>query len=156
MKIIIDSREQHAFTFQGNRYADVQIERGALQSGDYSLAGLPDRIAVERKELNDLVTCLGKERERFTRELERARGYDLFAVVVEGSWQDLAHGQYRSRFNPHSACQSVIAMMARYHVPFILAGGRAAAEYLTWSMLRQYLEVARKRWKAIVEAHEVA
>lgn len=131
MKIIVDSREQSPFSFQGKFYADIQIETGTLATGDYSLAGLTDKAAVERKELADLVQCLGRERERFERELIRAQGLDCFAVVVEAGWQELAGGQYRSKLNPHSACQSVAAFTARYGTPFYFVGSRAAAEYCT-------------------------
>lgn len=153
MLIIADSREQHPFSFSGPRYPGIMVEKGTLALGDYSLAGLADRVAVERKELSDLVQCLGRERKRFERELQRGMGLDAFAVVVEAAWADLAGGNYRSRLNPHAACQSVAAFMARYRVPFLFAGSRAAAEYVTWSLLRQYLEGARRRWKAIIGAH---
>lgn len=156
MKILIDNREQRPFSFQGKHYAGVEIKAGTLYSGDYSLAGLEDKIAVERKELSDLVQCLGRERERFERELMRAAGMECFAVVVESSWPELAHGDYSSRINPHAACQSVAAFIARYKIPFFFAGSRAGAEYATWSILRQYLEGARKRYAAIIQAHEAA
>ena len=156
MKILIDSREQTPFTFQGKTYADVQTETATLATGDYSLAGLTDKIAVERKSLADLVQCLGRERERFERELIRAAALDCFAVVIEADWRELAQGQYRSQLNPHSACQSIAAFTARLKIPFIFSGSRAGAEYMTWSVLRQYLEGARKRLRAIVKAHEAA
>lgn len=152
MTILVDSREQKPFTFEHERY-DVQIQPGALTVGDYSLAGLQDKVAVERKSLPDLVGCLGRERERFERELLRGAALDAFAVVVEGSWSDLANGNFRSQLNPHAACQSTLAFMARYRVPFLFAGSRAAAEYAAWGFLRQYLEGARKRWASIVKAH---
>ena len=41
----------------------------------------------------------------------------------------------------------------REQEPFPFAGTRPAAEYLTWSFLRQYLEGARRRLKAITRAH---
>lgn len=154
MRIIIDTREQLPFLFQGARYEGVTTERLALQAGDYSLAGLTDKIAIERKSIDDLVNCLGRERERFTRELQRGAAYDFFAVLVEADWQSLAKGEYKSRFNPHSACQSVAALMARYGVPFVFAGSRKAAEYIAWSLLRQYLEGIRKRLAAILKAHD--
>ena len=153
MKVIVDSREQAPFTFRHEKYAGTVAETGALDTGDYSLAGLIDRVAVERKSLPDLVACLSRERERFERELQRAAALDAFAVVVEASWADLAAGQYRSQLNPHSACQSVLAFTVRYRTPFIFAGSRAGAEYVTWGFLRQYLESARKRWGSIVKAH---
>ena len=153
MKVVIDSREQVPFAFEHEKYAGTVAEVGALDTGDYSLAGLTDRVAVERKSLPDLVACLGRERERFERELQRAAALDAFAVVVEAAWADLAGGQYRSQLNPHSACQSVLAFSCRYRIPFMFAGSRAGAEYVCWGFLRQYLESARKRWGAIVKAH---
>ena len=155
MTILVDSREQKPFTFENERY-DVQIQPGTLTVGDYSLAGLQDKVAVERKSLPDLVQCLGRERERFERELQRGMALDAFTVVVEASWSDLASGNFRSRIHPHAACQSVLAFMARYRVPFLFAGSRPAAEYSVWGFLRQFLEGARKRWGAIVAAHDDA
>ena len=152
MKILVDTREQRPFTFEHERY-DVQIQPGTLSVGDYSLAGLQDKVAVERKSLPDLVGCLGRERERFERELQRGAALDAFAVVIEAGWADLAGGNFRSQLNPHAACQSTLAFMARYRVPFLFAGSRPAAEYSSWGFLRQYLEGARKRWASIVKAH---
>ena len=153
MRIVQDVREKQPFPFAERLYECVIVEVGTLAVGDYSLAGLTDRAAVERKSLPDLVQCLGRERDRFERELQRGRALDAFAVVVEASWADLAAGNYRSQLRPHAACQSVAAFMCRYRVPFLFAGSRAAAEYVTWSFLRQYLEGARRRWKAIARAH---
>lgn len=127
MRIIQDTREQAPFTFQ-YAWSKVELVCGTLTIGDYSLAGLEDKVAVERKELSDLVACLGRERERFERELQRGAALDAFTVVVEASWAELAGGKYRSQLNPHAACQSVLAFMGRYRVPFIFAGSRAAAE----------------------------
>ena len=153
MVVIQDSREQLPFTFEHERYADVQIQSGTLNIGDYSLRGLEDKVAVERKSLPDLVQCLGRERSRFERELQRGMALDAFTVVVEASWSDLASGNFRSQINPHAACQSVLAFMARYRLPFLFAGSRAAAEYSVWGFLHQYLASARKRWASIVKAH---
>ena len=151
MLIVVDSREQCPFPLTHERY-EAKTKQGALTVGDYSLAGLEDKVAVERKSLPDLVACLGRERERFERELMRGAALDAFAVVVEADWLMLARGEYRSQLKPHAACQSVLAFTARYRVPFLFAGTRGAAEYMTWGFLRQYLESARKRWRAIAKA----
>ena len=63
MLIVVDSREQCPFPFAHERYG-AKTKQGALTVGDYSLAGLEDKVAVERKSLPDLVACLGRERER--------------------------------------------------------------------------------------------
>ena len=85
-------------------------------------------------------------------EIERSRALESFCVVVEGSWQDLAQGQYRSQLRPQAACQSVASFMARMRVPFWFCGSRPAAEYCTWSFLRQYAEGQRQRLKAVEQA----
>jgi len=154
MRIVADSREQLPFVFGHPKYAGTAVEIGTLSVGDYSVGGLTDRVAVERKSLPDLVACLAAERARFERELQRAAALDAFCVVVEASWADLASGQYRSQLNPHSACQSVLAFEARYRIPFHFAGSRAAAEYCTWGFLKQYLAGALKRYGAIAKAAE--
>ena len=153
MKIVIDSREQLPFIFTGQRYEGVTTEPGALLIGDYSLAGLTDRVAVERKSLPDLIACLGRERDRFERELMRAAALDAFCVIVEADLATLLSGNYRSRLNPHAAAQSILAFTARYRVPFIFAGDRAGAEYLTHGFLYQYLQGVHKRLATIKKAH---
>jgi ERCC4-type nuclease len=73
MRILIDTREQEPYTFTGYEAA---TETATLPRGDYSLPGFQDRAAIERKSLNDLIGCLmGKDRERFERELARGRHY---------------------------------------------------------------------------------
>lgn len=153
MKVVIDTREQAPFAFSGDAYRGTEVVTGTLSVGDYSLFGLSDKIAIERKSLPDLVACLGRERERFERELLRARGLDCFAVVVEATWEELARGQYRSKLNPAAACQSVCAFVARWHIPFLFCGSRPGAEYVCHSLLRQYLQGAQARYRALVRAH---
>lgn len=151
MKIICDTREQAPFGFVGY---DCEMVAGTLTTGDYSLAGLLDRCAVERKSLDDLLGCLtGEGRERFERELARASGLECFAVVVEASMQDMAEGRYRSRMKPHAALQSVLAFQVRHSCPFIWCGNRAGAEYATYHFLRHYLRNAQERLRIVLRAH---
>lgn len=147
MRVIIDTREQQPFTFAG--HPDIATQPGALMCGDYSLAGFEERCAIERKSLQDLAQCLGRERERFRHELLRARGYDCFVVVVEASLLDLAQGRYRGALNPKAACHSVAAFTARLGIHFHFCGTRAAAESMTVALLRQYMNGAAHSIKAL-------
>lgn len=151
LKIVIDNREQAPFAFAGY---DCQTEPGTLTTGDYSIPGFSDCVAVERKSLSDLIGCLTSGRERFTRELERLRGYDAAAVVIEAGFSDLAAGRYRSRLNPEAARQSVYSMMAAYRIPFFFAGNRKEAERFTFDFLRHYARHAAARYKAIARLPE--
>jgi len=147
IRIVIDSREQEPFPFDGY---DAEVAPGTLQAGDYSLVGLEDMVAVERKSLPDLVACLGRERERFERELERLRAMESILLVVESPITDLATGQYRSKLNPKAALESVFAFMSRYRLPFYFAQDRRGAERATFSFLRHYWRTVERRYRAVV------
>jgi len=152
MRILIDTREQQPFSF--TRY-EVATEPATLPVGDYSLPGFEDRAAIERKSLEDLISCLmGSNRDRFERELYRGRHYDLFAVVVEATLADVLQGHYRSGMKAHAALQSVIAFQVRYRVPFVWAGNRKSAEYITYSLLSKYLREIGERFKQATKAQE--
>ena len=135
LSIVCDTREQRPYDFA--RFG-AAVERGILATGDYSLTGHEHRAAIERKSLDDLVGCLTVGRARFERELDRARALALFAVVVEASMEDVARGRYTSRMKPHAALQSILAFQVRYAVPFVWAGSRAGAEYVTYWTLQKY------------------
>ncbi len=149
LSIVCDSREQWPFLFAADSYAGTKVEQGTLATGDYSLRGLENRVAVERKgSLDELCLCLGRERERFERELARARGLDAFTVVIEGTWEDLVKGRYRSKMRPASACASIMAFMAR-GTSFMFCGSRNAAEWVTYSFLRFYAQDRIRELRAL-------
>ncbi|MFZ0931362.1 MAG: ERCC4 domain-containing protein [Syntrophobacteraceae bacterium] len=152
MNILIDAREQAPFTFE--RF-HAHIERLTLPAGDYSLPGFEDRVSIERKSLDDLIACLmNSNRARFERELARAQHYELFCVVVESSLDDVSKGRYRSEIKPHAALQSIFAFQIRYRVPFVWAGNRAGAEYVTYSLLEKFLGELEKRFRQATKAQE--
>ena len=148
MIILCDSREKTPYTF--TKYG-ATVERATLSTGDYSVAGLEQAAAVERKSLDDLVGCLmGDNRRRFERELMRGFMLDFFCVVIEGDLADVKARRYRSAMKPHSVLQSVCAFSVRYRVPFLWVGSREAGEYMTFSLLEKYhAEMERKRCEAL-------
>lgn len=135
MRLIIDTREQAPYTFATY---DVDIERGTLSTGDYSIHGFEDRVAVERKSLDDLIACLCVGRERFERELCRAKALDYFAVVVEAPFSDILAGRFRSRMTVNSAVETIAAFSTRYRTPFLFCGNRAGGERMTFSLLSKF------------------
>jgi len=152
MRILVDTREQAPFTFAGY---EAHPEPATLPVGDYSLPGFQDRAAVERKSLNDLIGCLmGKDRERFERELARGRHYDLFAVVVEAPLSAVSQGRYRSEMKAQAALQSIITFQVRYRVPFVWCGNRAGAEYMTYGLLSKFLREIGERYTLAVKTQD--
>lgn len=143
MKILIDTREQKPYSFETDSVT------GTLSTGDYSVCGLENHVSIERKELNDLIGCLSKGRERFERELFRGKSLDYFALVVEADLQDIANHAYRSKMLPRAVLQSLMTFSIRYKMPIWFCGNRQYAERITESLLTKYCKEIEKTWKAI-------
>lgn len=137
---IIDTREQLPLDL-----SPLRSERGTLQTGDYSLAGLTHIVAVERKSLADLIACVGQERERFEKEIQRLLAYETRAIVVEASFAQLEMGGWRSKVTPAAAVGSVLGWIAA-GVPVVFAGNREAAARQVSRLL--YI-TARRRWREL-------
>lgn len=147
LTIKIDTREQQPYGFENS-------EVGTIPIGDYSICGLENFIAIERKELNDLVSCLTTDRKRFERELHKARALDYFALVIEASLSDLANGHYRSQMGPKSAIQSLLAFSVRYRLPIFFCGNRKYGQRVTESLLCKYGREIEKKYKEITSTNE--
>lgn len=118
---IVDTREQLPLDL-----SPLSTISGTLTTGDYSIRGLEQHVAIERKSLPDLIGCVGQERERFDREIVRLLAYPVRGVVVEAPWSALEAGDWRSKVTPAAATGSVLGWIAQ-GVPFIFAGTRDAA-----------------------------
>ena len=140
--IKIDSREQRPYEFDNS-------EVGALTIGDYSICGLEDCISIERKELNDLISCLTSGRERFERELFKGKALDYFALIVEASLSDLANGNYRSQMGPKSAIQSLLAFSIRWRLPIFFCENRKYGQRVTESLLMKYANEIGKKYEHV-------
>jgi ERCC4-type nuclease len=146
--IIVDTREKAPFAFD---HEHVDVVSGTLSTGDCSLFGHEDEVAIERKSLDDLVGTLTHGRERFERELERMRSYVLRAVIIEGSWQDLADHHYVSLAHPSSIFGSVCCSHVDYLVPFLFCETRAIAGRVTERLIRRYAENLERNAEAAKE-----
>jgi len=129
--VAIDTREQKPYRF-------ARSEVKTLASGDYSIVGLEDRIAVERKTKPDAYSSLGQGRARFGRELQRLSRFDYAAVVIETSLPDFLRAPAFSRMNPRAAARSMIAWSVKYRVCVFFAGDRRHGNALTQQLLEKF------------------
>jgi len=151
--VIIDTREQNPFTFDAVRLDKAQQRNGqtsdtvqvlttraTLQTGDYSIQGLEDKIAIERKSAADLCQTITHGRDRFVRELERMQLMDFGMVVVETELsQLLTTPPDRSKIQPKTITRSVIAWQQRYkRIHWMFLPGRRAASNWTYRVLERY------------------
>ena len=116
--VIVDSREQTPWNLE-----PLRVEAGTLQTGDYSLAGdgLRDLIRIERKSLPDLIGVVGRDRERFEREIERLAAFPTRVLIVEANWSEIEAGDWRGKTTPKMVRNSLGSWMTR-GVNVVMAG----------------------------------
>ena len=99
----------------------LRVEVGTLATGDYSVLGLENVVAVERKSLSDLLGCIGGERERFDKEVQRLLAYPVRAIIIESTWGQIEAGNWKSKVTASAAIGSLLGWIAA-GVPIIMAG----------------------------------
>jgi ERCC4-type nuclease len=137
--IIIDTREQEPYSFDPRLAGAV---RRALPAGDYSVVGLEQRVAVERKSLDDFVSTVIHARRRFRDELRKLANYRAACVVVEGGVADVLLQRYRGEAHPNAVIGNALSILFDYNVPVLFCGNRQAA----CQFVQAYLLAAHARW----------
>lgn len=122
--VVIDTREQEPYSFNPDLVRPV---RRALPAGDYSVAGLEDSVAVERKTLDDFVGTVMRARGRFYRELRKLERYARACVVVEANLEDVMARRYRCGAHPNAILGSTLAIAIDFGIPVYFCSSRQAA-----------------------------
>ena len=135
---LIDTREQCPLDL-----SPLAVEAATLATGDYSVKGLEHIVAIERKGLSDLLGCIGRERERFEKEIQRLLAYPCRCLVVEATWYDIEAGSWRGDITPAQALGSLLGWIVQ-GVPVLMAGDHERAGRYVARML---LLAARRRWR---------
>jgi ERCC4-type nuclease len=100
-------------------------------------------VAVERKSLSDCLGCVGVDRDRFEREIQRLLAYPCRALVIEATWEELEAGKWNSKVTASAALGSVLGWIAR-GLPVIMAGDHdRAGKYVS----RLLFTAARRRYR---------
>ena len=142
LTIQIDTREQKPLDFK--KFGMAQ-EVATLPFGDYGIKGLSGatkddllEFAVERKSLPDLTGSLGKDRERFEREIMRMKVYTFKALVIEAVREEVEAHAYRSRIKPASVLGSLESWSANYGLTVVFCRDPqgAAEQIATWAHYR--------------------
>lgn len=135
---IIDTREQLPLDL-----SPLRTTTATLPTGDYSIQHLEHIIAVERKSLSDLLSCIGTDRQRFDREVMRLLAYPVRALVVESDWQTIEAGDWHSQVTASAAVGSCLGWIAS-GLPVVMCGSHArAGRYVA----RLLFTAARRRWR---------
>jgi ERCC4-type nuclease len=116
--LVQDTREQKPLFIDATEGLDVVTD--TLPYGDYSIRGFEDRFCVERKQMSDFYSYIGKERTRTTRKMDQFREMvstgGWVGLAVEASEPDLLTGFIMSRVSPETARQALVSFEVRYGV----------------------------------------
>ncbi len=143
--VVVDSREQEPLCFNPELVRPV---RRALSAGDYSVAGLEETVAVERKTLDDFVGTVMRARGRFYRELRRLQRYARACVVVEANLSDVLAGRYRGGAHPHAILGSAMAIIVDFEIPVYFCSNRQVACRFVEGFLLRAAE-RRAHWQTL-------
>ena len=136
---IVDSREQVE-----RDLSPLNTVRGTLTTGDFSIVGMRDIVTCGRKSEADLLGVIGRDRERFSREIVRLESYEYRCLVLETSWEKIRQGNWRSKVTPAAAEASLISWSCK-GIPILMAdspeqSGKMIAKFLFLAARARYRE----------------
>ena len=142
---IVDTREQNPLSFRRFKGWFAKIEHRALRLGDYSVAGMEDICAVERKDLADLIGSFTSNRGVFVNRLRRMSELPHGLLVVTSSLTEIKSEYPYRAANPNRITQSLIAVLTGLRLPFICTdthelGEEIVASYLYQTFLYDWLD----------------
>ena len=146
--ILVDTREKVPFEFLNVRNWIEKTKKKKLDVGDYSIEGMEDQIALERKTLTDLITTLMQHRKRFFKLCEKLTKYRWRALLIEATYEDVKspYDDLNTIAHPNAVSGSLDALEARFGIPVIYTSfyrslsEEKAASWLSKHFTYWYLE----------------
>lgn len=134
--IAVDQREQRPFPLLGFAFM-----RKLIKTGDYSIIGFEDKVAVERKSYADAWGSMSLGRARFERCVRRMAEMDRAAIVIECSLAALERQpSYIQRTTPASVIGGLLSYSAQFALPVFFCDTREHAERVTVRFLSSWFK----------------
>lgn len=152
MTLTLDTREPDPHPWTPYLPEGARIVRGTLETGDLTLAALPEGAVVERKTVPDFLAAIGRERERFDREVRRARHLGAFCIIVEGSFADVLQANRQRGQLSEAAIVGTVAAWTRRGAPVLFAGTVATAADLAFRFLTGQVREVQRDTRALARA----
>ena len=141
--IVEDTREQNGL-FSRKPPKGLTITRRKLDVGDYSILGFENSITIERKNVTDLYMSLGKERDNFSRRIEKMAGMERAYLLVEGNEDDVLSFQPFSQLHPNVVRSSLASIEVKTPVKVHFGFPRREAERWVIDILLRFYKWKRK------------
>lgn len=123
--LVIDTREQTPLFTRTKGLVSVV---DTLKNGDYSIRGFENEFAIERKQISDFYSYIGKERDRTVQKLKQLSNFNFAALVIEADIGDILQHQFWSKIHPEVARGFLTSVNVRYGIHTYLERDRKLIE----------------------------
>lgn len=139
--IIVDTREQKPL-FKN------QVINKKLDTGDYSIEGYEDKIAIERKSPTDLYGTLTHGHERFKKELQRSQTLEYFVIIVDASYTSIIDKEFEGSEHIKTPGEIIIKIIhtiqIKYKINIIFSNGRIESKRIITNIFNAYKNIKKK------------
>ena len=144
MIIIVDTREQKPYLNIFDKLNQKYLIK-KLSIGDYSIKGYEDKFAIERKTLDDFISSITRGRNRFEKEIKKAKDLKYFALIIECSFYDIKNRNYYSKIDPEVILSTIFKWSIKHNLKIYFMetreGGSLSILKLAESFLRYHKDV---------------
>ena len=142
--VIVDTREKQPWDLVGGKVLGAIHKK--LDTGDYSIEGLEDKIAIDRKaSVNELAGNINQK--RFKDELMRIKEFPHAFIILEASASDVygypdsadlpPHVRKKIRMNGNFLMKCLSRMSIAYGFNLIFAGTRSNAQRMAVQLMEE-------------------
>jgi ERCC4-type nuclease len=123
--VLVDTREQMPWCFLDNHPNWIGGEkRLALTAGDYSVEGMQDVLALERKSMPDAIRSTTADRARFIRSCARLAQFRWKAILIEATYEDMKSSYanidgLETEAHPNAVVGTLDAIEAKFGIPVL-------------------------------------
>lgn len=147
IRIVCDTREPWPHPWAEYLPEGCTLERDTMETGDWCVAGAEDGIVIERKTASDFLGTITAGRERFEKELRRARlDCREIIIVVEASLSIIIS---KAGGMSEESLLGTIASFAGRGVPVIFAGTPENAARISFLALTQPVKRMDKAMRSV-------
>ena len=136
--VVIDSQEHMGYKFERFTNWFSGTIRKRLPVGDYTLQGMEEELAIERKTLPDLVNSIIQDRKDFIEKCEKLSTFRKKCLVIEGSLSSIKTPYEDSQAHPNAVLGSLLAAQERWDIPVFFLDDFILAEEFVASVLSKY------------------
>ncbi|MBO8180734.1 MAG: DEAD/DEAH box helicase [Archaeoglobus sp.] len=135
VKVIVDSRELRSEVVKHLRDLGARIELRNLEVADYIVS---DRVAVERKTVEDFLNSIIQKDRLFSQVAKMKSAYSRPVIVIEGE------NLYRGGMHPNAVRGAIASLVIDFGIPVLRTSSPKETAELIFAMARREQEEKRR------------